>query len=71
MNSIYLKHKTKKQIEEFVSENQFVYPINLQRFLGCTYRTSERIIKKVKDKYKITSKYLPSNIFFQYVYEEI
>ena len=71
VSSNYLKHKTKKQLEEFADEKRFVYPINLQKFLGCTYRTAERIIRNIKNKYQVTSKYVESNVFLQYVREQI
>ena len=69
MSSTYLKHKTKKQIEEFVENRKFIYPIILKEFLGCSYKTSIRIIQKIKKSYNINTKYIESFLLLKYFYE--
>ena len=71
MSSTYLKHKTKKQIEEFAANNKFVYPIILKEFLGCTYKTSIRIIQKIKKEHHINTKYIESSLLIKCLYEQI
>lgn len=64
-----LKHKTTKEIEEFISQNKYVYPICLQKFLNCSYSTAKRTVKKIKLLYEIKDRNLESETFRKYVYE--
>ena len=71
MSSTYLKHKNYKAIEEFIADNKMIYVINLQKFLGCSYRTALRIFHKIKEKYNVKTSYLDSETFKKYIFEGI
>ena len=63
MRSRILCDKTTSELEEFLFENRYIYPKRLQTFMNCSWRQAYKILKYVKEVYKVETRAVPSEIF--------
>lgn len=67
MRSRILISKTTTEIENFLYENRLIYTPTLSKFMKCSYRQAYKIIKYIKEKYKVEIDGIPSEIFRLYI----
>ena len=69
MVSRLLLLKKTSELEEFLFENRNIYPLQLSKFLKCSYRQAIRIFKYLRKRYEVKSISLPAEILRKYVEE--
>jgi len=68
--SYLLQKKKYGDIMKFLFDTKNVYSINLQEFLGCSYKQANRIILEIRKIYQLETKYVPATIFQMYLNED-